>query len=244
MAARRFHDEELVKQLIQRMKQLILERDSKERENGQLKQQNQVLHHQLNNSIRKKAETTQLAENLQQSLNDKDAALQEASQAVSLLQRDLDEKERQKESALQEANQTIERLQNELERQTRETVGVTEHNEALRRNVRELESLLSDAEAAIGITRKRLEESKEVLKVASQDILVVQIRKQEMEIRQLKNYNEQLQLDLRQSMPETGTKQTAEIQQKDEKLKELSSVLQSVTVGLETTDHDEQAGRK
>ena len=151
------------------MEQLILERDSKERENGQLKQQNQVLHHQLNNSIREKDGTTQLAESLQQSLNDKDVALQEASQAVSLLQRDLDEKERQKESALQEANQTIERLQNELERQTRETVGVTEHN-ALRRNVREFESLLSDAEATIGISRKRLEESKEVLKVASQDI--------------------------------------------------------------------------
>ena len=177
------------------MEQLILERDSKERENDQLKQQTQVLCQQLNNSIREKAGTTQLAESLQQSLNDKDVALQEASQAVSLLQRDLDEKgrqkesalqeasqavsllqrdidekERQKESALQEANLTIERLQNELERQTRETVGVTEHNEALRRNVRELESLLSDAEASIGISRKRLEESKEVLKIASQDI--------------------------------------------------------------------------
>ena len=61
-----------------------------------------------------------------------------------------------------------------------------------------------------------------------------------MEIQQLKRDNEELQETLRQSMLQTGTRPTAETQQKDDQLKELSSALSSVRI--ERTD--QQAGRK
>ena len=121
--------------------------------------------------------STQYIEALQQNmrelefrLSNAEVALEEASQTAACLQRELDEKILEKKAAAQQANQMVERLQSDLEQQREEISSVTQHNEALQHSVGELELLLSNAEAAVEISRQRLRESEEVLRVASQDI--------------------------------------------------------------------------
>ena len=126
---------------------------------------------------REAAGLTQQNEALQQNvrelesrLSNVEVELQEANQTTASLQRGLDEKRLEKEAAAQEANRITERLQSDLEQQREEINSVTQHNEALQHSVGELELLLSNAEAAVEISRQRLRESEEVLRVASQDI--------------------------------------------------------------------------
>ena len=114
---------------------------------------------------------------LESRLSSADAALQEARQAVASLQRRLDEEEQEKKTAVSEAKQEVGRLESELERQEIEAAGVAQHNKALQKNVGELESQLSIANAAllqelnlrVAFLQKELDEKELEKKTAEQE---------------------------------------------------------------------------
>ena len=206
-----------LQELNQRVTFLQKELDEKEREKktsvSEAKQEVGRLESELERQEIEAASVAQHNEALQENvgelelqLSNANAALQELNQRVTFLQKELDEKEREKKTAVSEAKKEVGRLESELERQEIEAAGVAQHNKALQKNVGELESRLSSADAALQEARqavaslqRRLDEEEQEKKTAvseaKQEVgrLESELERQEIEAAGVAQHNKALQ---------------------------------------------------